>query len=294
MKEENMSATEKDGKKLKGLKKLFLIYLGVLGVEFVLLFVFGYLLSNEILIFGNYSYYGYAVLVFLPFIAYIIKYRENLYSFYNEKWQNFALRILLFAIIWLLQLFPFFVFEYVLPYFHLNYYISATVLTVLLALYLFYAIVLYFIYNFFRRILVGNKKLLLIAILGLALAVLFIKNNNLSSEFGFLIQFEGIFVALVPVLFNFIYNIFKGDRVIAKEIINQFALTETFGVLSITLLLLAYLLNNEIPSRTVFDLNKLSLLQFTFLGSLTLSLSLLFSLLISIIFIMWKINKLKG
>ncbi len=263
----------------EGIKKLFGFYLLVLAIEFVLLLFLGLLLSENILILGNYSYYAYSLTSFLPFAVYVIKFRKAISDLYEEIWVSFFLKVLFFTTIWLLQLLPFLVFEYALPYVHLNYYIPTTVLSVILTLYLSYTIVIYFVYVLFTRLVSGNVKLLLIALFGVSIAYLFVKSNNLASEFGFILEFDGIFVSLTPVLFNFIYEIEKKDEYMAKEIIRRFKLTEAYGIFSIILLLMAYLINNAIPE-----------IQFIVFGMLAISISFLFSILISIVVTMYKLK----
>lgn len=278
----------KKSKKEIGFKfsKKYLCYiLGLPAIESLLIFIFGLLLiSKSILIFGNSSYYVYSFLAFLPFLIYLVYKKIELCNlFENLDWQT-----IWFVFIWLGQLIPAFIFIYLLPNLHYAT-ISTTILSAILTAYLSYAITIFFFYYFFRRF-KNNLKLLLFAIIGLVLATLFIQNNNMGPEFGFILQFEAIFITLAPILFGFLYKVYKEKEINAKYIVNQFIMTEFFGIFSLITLLLAYLVNNAIPQGTIFVLTKLSVVQFIFIGLLSFSTSFLFVFLISIIILLLQLR----
>ncbi len=264
-------------------KKYLFYILGLPTIESLLIFIFGLLISKPILIFGNFSYYGYSLLAFLPFLIYLLYKKIELCNLF----ENLGLQTIWFAVIWLGQLIPAFIFIYLLPNLH-HAPISTTILSAILTAYLSYAITLFFFYYFFRRF-KNNLKLLLFAIIGLVLATLFIQNNNIGSEFGFILRFEAIFISLAPVLFGLSYNVYK-ERGKTRYIFNQFIMTESFGIFSLITLLLAYLVNNAIPQGTIFDLAKLSVVQFIFIGLLSFSTSFLFVFLISIIILLLQLR----
>ena len=264
-------------------KKYLLYILGLPAIESLLIFIFGLLTSKSILIFGNSSYYVYSLIAFLPFIIYLLYKKIEL----RNLFENFGLQTILFAFIWLGQLIPAFIFIYLLPNLH-HAIISTTVLSAILTVYLSYAITLFFFYYFFRRF-KNILKLLIVGIVGLVLATLFIK-NNMGPEFEFILQFEAIFISLAPVLFGFLYNVYKEKEIDAKYIVNQFIMTEFFGIFSLITLLLAYLVNNAIPQGTIFVLTKLSVVQFIFIGLLSFSTSFLFVFLISIIILLLQLR----
>jgi hypothetical protein len=265
--------------------KNLLVYLGLPLIESLLIFIFGWIVSYQILFFGNFSYYGYSFLAFLPFLIY-------LYLLYKKKelytlFEKFGWQTIWFVVMWLGQLIPAFIFTYLLPNLH-QALISTTVLATILTVYLSYAITLFFFYYFFRKF--RNLKLLLFAIIGLVLATLFIQNNNIGSEFGFILQFEAIFISLVPVLFGFLYNVYKEKKREAEYIFNQFIMTESFAIFSLITLLLAYLVNNAIAQGTTFHLATLTTVQLIFIGLLTLTTSFLFVFLISIILLLFQLR----
>ena len=168
-----------------------------------------------------------------------------------------------------MPLFPAIVFL-ILSSYHANPYITATGLSGILVVYEAYAIVIWFIVYLISK----NPKETALATIGFALAALFIKSNDLQSDFMLLAAVEGIFIPLIPTFFSSLSKILVEQ--FEKPLTEYMLQIEAFFIISLISLLLAVLVSNALGPNTNFSLNNLTPVEAIYLLLMSVALVLLF------------------
>lgn len=263
--------------------KVIILY----GIELGLVFFFEVLVSNTNNYLGlgdfRYIYYLYAFITFIPFIAYFLNKKQEMFSPIKLVDGKRSLN-LYFIAEWFLPIFPAILFSILLVSFHADYYIGSTVLAGVLLIYTLIAAIIWFLVYFVSK---KDTKVIALAVVGFILAVLFIQSNNLQAEFALLVVVEGILIPLIPTFFSSLSQLLAD--LFKKNLAEYILEIESLFVASLIALLLAALVSNSMIPNTYFKLLALTKIELVYIFLMSVGLALLFLALVGFLRIIYKL-----
>ena len=263
--------------------KVIILY----GIELGLVFFFEVLVSNTNNYLGlgdfRYIYYLYAFITFIPFIAYFLNKKQEMFSPIKLVDGKRSLN-LYFIAEWFLPIFPAILFSILLVSFHADYYIGSTVLAGVLLVYTLIAAIIWFLVYFVSK---KDTKVIALAVVGFILAVLFIQSNNLQAEFALLVVVEGILIPLIPTFFSSLSQLLAD--LFKKNLAEYILEIESLFVASLIALLLAALVSNSMIPNTYFKLLALTKIELVYIFLMSVGLALLFLALVGFLRIIYKL-----
>lgn len=265
----------------------FLKVIVLYGIELGLVFFFEVLVSNTNNYLGlgdfRYIYYLYAFITFIPFIAYFLNKKQEMFSPIKLVDGKRSLN-LYFIAEWFLPIFPAILFSILLVSFHADYYIGSTVLAGVLLIYTLIAAIIWFLVYFVSK---KDTKVIALAVVGFILAVLFIQSNNLQAEFALLVVVEGILIPLIPTFFSSLSQLLAD--LFKKNLAEYILEIESLFVASLIALLLAALVSNSMIPNTYFKLLALTKIELVYIFLMSVGLALLFLALVGFLRIIYKL-----
>lgn len=265
--------------------KEFLEVIFLYAIELGLVYFFGTLISNNPFGLGSFKYIYYlcALIAFIPFIVYFLHKKQEMSSLIKLVDGKRSLNWYFIAE-WFLPFFPTVFFSILLVSFHINYYISSTVLAWLLLVYGLIASVIWFLVYFVSKM---DTKVIALAIVGFILAILFIQSNDLQAEFTLLVIVEGILIPLIPTFFSSLSQLLAD--LFKKNLAEYILQIEAFFVASLISLLLAALVSNSINPNTYFNLLSLTSIELVYIYLMSVGLALLFVALVGFLITIYKL-----
>ena len=265
----------------------FLKVIVLYGIELGLVFFFEVLVSNTNNYLGlgdfRYIYYLYAFITFIPFIAYFLNKKQEMFSPIKLVDGKRSLN-LYFIAEWFLPIFPAILFSILLVSFHADYYIGSTVLAGVLLIYTLIAAIIWFLVYFVSK---KDTKVIALAVVGFILAILFIQSNNLQAEFALLVVVEGILIPLIPTFFSSLSQLLAD--LFKKNLAEYILEIESLFVASLIALLLAALVSNSMIPNTYFKLLALTKIELVYIFLMSVGLALLFLALVGFLRIIYKL-----